>query len=89
MEIETERMTSKGQVTIPVRIRKLLGLKPGDNVTFVQRDGQVYICAGTLEALDELQKLFAGVAAQLNVKNDEDAVALSKSIRSEMNRHKK
>jgi len=88
MELETQRMTSKGQVTIPVRIRKLLGLKPGDNVAFVQKDGQVYLCGGTLEALDELQKLFSGVAEQLNVKTDEDAVALSKRIRSEMSRKK-
>ena len=66
MMMELAKITAKGQVTIPVRIRKLLGLKPGDNVAFVQKDGQVYLCGGTLEALDELQKLFSGVAEQLN-----------------------
>jgi antitoxin PrlF len=34
------RMTSKGQVTIPAAIRKALGLKPSDKVTFrVDADG--------------------------------------------------
>ncbi len=36
------RMTSKGQVTIPKRIRDYLGLKPGSEVEFtVVGDGQI------------------------------------------------
>lgn len=31
-------LTSKGQVTIPVEIRRKLGLKAGDRVQFVERD---------------------------------------------------
>ena len=34
------RITQKGQVTIPVKIRKEMGLKPGDVVQFEARDGQ-------------------------------------------------
>ena len=33
------RMTSKGQVTIPKRVRDYLGLKPGAEVEFVLGDG--------------------------------------------------
>lgn len=37
-------LSNDGQVTIPVAIRDLLGLKPGDRVVFVQRpDGQVVV----------------------------------------------
>jgi antitoxin PrlF len=36
-------LTYKGQVTIPVEVRRLLGLKPGDRVTFVPEDGVVRI----------------------------------------------
>jgi AbrB family looped-hinge helix DNA binding protein len=32
------RLTSKGQVTIPIAIRKKLGLKPHDQVVFEERD---------------------------------------------------
>lgn len=31
-------ITSKGQVTIPVEVRRLLGLKEGDRITFVVDD---------------------------------------------------
>jgi AbrB family looped-hinge helix DNA binding protein len=34
------RLTEKGQVTIPIRIRDQLGLRPGDEVEFVnEKDG--------------------------------------------------
>lgn len=34
------RLTEKGQVTIPIRIRDELGLRPGDEVEFVhEKDG--------------------------------------------------
>ena len=42
------RMTAKGQVTIPKRLRDYLGLKPGSEVEFtVKNDGQVAL--GTKE----------------------------------------
>jgi antitoxin PrlF len=36
-------MTSKGQVTIPKRMRETLGLKPGSEVKFELVDGQVVV----------------------------------------------
>jgi AbrB family looped-hinge helix DNA binding protein len=37
-------MTSKGQVTIPKKVREALRLSPGDGVNFdVNRDGQVVV----------------------------------------------
>lgn len=38
--MQTSRMTSKGQVTIPKEIREQLGLKPGDQVEFVPGPGR-------------------------------------------------
>lgn len=37
------RLTSKGQVTIPVAVRRKLGLKAGDAVRFVEAAGRVQI----------------------------------------------
>jgi AbrB family looped-hinge helix DNA binding protein len=37
------RLTSKGQVTIPEKIRKLFDLKPGDYVEFKIESGRVYL----------------------------------------------
>ncbi len=42
--IETTKMTSKGQVTIPNRVRKLLHLQKGSSVAFgVTKDGIVLL----------------------------------------------
>jgi len=37
------RITSKGQVTVPVQIRKKLGLKRGDKVEFRERGSEAVI----------------------------------------------
>ena len=37
------RVTSKGQVTIPKAVREKLGVKPGDEVEFVEEDGAVRV----------------------------------------------
>jgi len=36
-------VTSKGQVTVPKRIRDRLRLKPGDKVDFIERNGEVVL----------------------------------------------
>ncbi len=45
-------MTKKGQVTIPAEVRKLLGVKPKDKVSFRIEHGEVKLAraASTLEA---------------------------------------
>ena len=42
----TTTMTSKGQVTIPVEIRRRLGLKPGDKVFFEDDGTNIRVLAG-------------------------------------------
>lgn len=37
------RVTIKGQVTIPRRIREILGIVPETDIEFVEEDGRVYI----------------------------------------------
>ncbi len=44
----TSTMTSKGRLTVPKRVRENLGLKAGDQVTFVeQADGSFLMLAAT------------------------------------------
>lgn len=40
---ETARVTSKGQITIPKRVRDQLGLRPGDQVVFSVRERQAVV----------------------------------------------
>lgn len=37
------RMTRKGQVTIPKKIRESLGLKPGSEIDFEMEDGACFL----------------------------------------------
>ena len=36
--MSTATITSKGQITIPVAVRNVLGLQPGDRIEFVETD---------------------------------------------------
>ena len=37
------KVTSKGQVTIPKRVRERLGVQPGEDVGFEEKDGVIFI----------------------------------------------
>jgi AbrB family looped-hinge helix DNA binding protein len=37
------RVTSKGQITVPVEIRRTLGVKPGDNIRFEQQKNGIRV----------------------------------------------
>ena len=53
-------ITSKGQVTIPVRVRAALGVDAGDRIEFVEVEkGQFAIVAAT-RSVQELKGLFRG-----------------------------
>jgi antitoxin PrlF len=56
------RLTSKGQVTVPVAIRYALGLAPGDEVVFALEDGRGVFRAAT--ALDDLRGAFPASARE-------------------------
>ncbi|PJC80983.1 AbrB family transcriptional regulator [Candidatus Shapirobacteria bacterium CG_4_8_14_3_um_filter_35_11] len=53
-------VTSKGQITLPVYIRKATKIKTGDKVYFsIQRNGRDFIIVSKkLKSLDELQGIF-------------------------------
>ncbi len=47
--METASVTSKGQLVIPVRLRRKYGIKPGTKVLFVERDQEILIQPVTKE----------------------------------------
>ena len=81
--MELAKITSKGQITLPVGIRKKLGVKDGDKVLFVEDNGKVIIMNASMQALLEAQKAFAGVADELSVKDEQDVVEMVKEVRAE------
>lgn len=81
--MELAKVTSKGQITIPVAIRKLLGIKDGDKVLFVQEGGKVVMMNASLDALTEVQKAFRGTADELGIKDEQGVVDMVREIRAE------
>lgn len=81
--MELAKVTSKGQVTIPIEIRKKLGIKNGDKVLFVEESGRIYMMNSSMDALREAQRAFTGEAERVGLKNDDDVMAMIKELRAE------
>ncbi len=81
--MELAKITAKGQITIPVQIRKSLGVKDGDKVVFLHEGNRIIIENSTRLALREVQEAFAGVAEELGLKNEQDVSDMIKEIRRE------
>lgn len=72
MSIST--ITSKGQTTIPVEIRRRLKLKAGDRVEFiVEADGKVVLVPATVD-VRELKGLLAPAPRQVSLEEMEVAI---------------
>ena len=81
--MELAKITSKGQITIPVEIRRKLGLREGDKVLFAEDGGRIYILNSSLEALRQAQADFAGEAERAGLRDEEDVTALVRELRAE------
>ena len=67
------KVTSAGQITVPVEIRRLLKLKTGDKVLFTQNDsGDVVLCNASFDAIRKVQKSFEGVANGLGNPSEDE-----------------
>lgn len=78
--MDLAKVTSKGQVTIPIDIRKKLGLKNGDKVLFVEEAGRIYMMNSSMDAFKEAQMEFVGEADRVGLRDDEDVVNMIKEL---------
>lgn len=82
--IELSKVSAKGQVTIPLELRKKLQLTEGSKVAFITDDnGRIYLANSSLIALKDVQAAFAGVAEALGVKSEDDVAEFVKSTLKE------
>ena len=76
------KISANGQITVPVEIRRLLGLKSGDKILFLQkRDGEVVISNASSKAIRKAQAAFAGAAEDMGVSDEDDVQALVDEVR--------
>ena len=74
--IEQAKVMPKGQITIPLEIRKLLGLGIGDRVSFIVNGDQVILANSTICDLKLLQIEMKGEAQKNGILNEDDVQKL-------------
>lgn len=79
--MELAKVTSKGQITIPLILRNLLQLKTGDKVFFEETRGKVYITNASQITLANVQTQMQGEAEKAGFQTEDDVVAYIKELR--------
>jgi AbrB family looped-hinge helix DNA binding protein len=82
--MELAKVTVRGQITIPIEIRRKLNIKDGDKVVFLEENGRIIMENSAMLALREVQTAFKGEAERLGLKDEQDVVKLVKEVRKEM-----
>lgn len=81
--MELAKITTKGQITIPIDIRRKLGLKEGDKVLFIEEAGKIYLTNSSMNALLAAQTAFSGEAERTGLADEQGVVELVRDIRKE------
>ena len=70
--VNDARVMSKGQVTIPKKVRAALGIDTGDRVTFLVDGGNVRVVNSAIYALQRFQEQMKGEAAKASLFSEDD-----------------
>ena len=81
MELAT--INTKGQITLPLSVRRQLKLSSGDRVAFVRDGEKLIITSDPVSALKEVQASFRGAAEEAGLYSEDDVVRMVKEIRAE------
>ena len=84
MVFNTAKVMSKGQITLPVDIRKNLGLSTGDRVALIYENNRVIMMNPAIYAMEMLQKEMEGEWEKAGIYSDDDIMALVKEVRDEI-----
>ena len=71
------KISSNGQITVPVEIRRQLGLKSGDKILFFQnKNGEIVLSNASAQAIRKAQAAFDGAAEDMGVSSEDDVQAI-------------
>ena len=83
--VNDARVMSKGQVTIPKKVRAALGIEAGDRVTFIVDGNNVRVVNSAVYAMMRLQEQMKGEAEKAGFFTEEDiAKWITQSRREEV-----
>lgn len=82
MDVAT--ISSNGQITLPVDVRRRLGVAAGDQVVFVDNEeGDIVVVRPAAAALLQAQRAFRGAAEAAGLAKEDDLDQLVAEVRDE------
>ena len=84
--MEIAKVTSNGQITIPSDIRRLLNIKDGDKVLFMESADGVLMFNSSMVALRQFQRDMKGEAEKAGLLTEDDVVSLCREVRKGLSR---
>jgi AbrB family looped-hinge helix DNA binding protein len=81
--MEIAKITTRGQITLPIDIRRKLGVREGDKVVFIEDHGRIVVANAAKFAFANLRAGFEGEAGRLGLHNEQDVVALVDEARAQ------
>ena len=84
MIFNTAKVMSKGQITLPVDIRKKMGLSTGDRVALIYENNRVIMMNPAIYAMEALQEEMAGEFEKAGIHSEEDIMDLVREVRAEI-----
>lgn len=82
--MEIAKISSKGQITIPVSIRNKLKLKAGDKIVIFEENGRFYFENSAMLAFKRAEESFAGEAQKAGFEVEENMQEYMKEFRKEV-----
>lgn len=82
--VDSAKVMSKGQITLPKDIREALQLNSGDRVTLIFENGQVRMLNSAVYAMQMLNDGMKGEAKKAGLETEENINALIDEIRTEV-----
>lgn len=76
------KISANGQITVPIEIRRLLGLKSGDKILFYQKqNGEVILSNASVQAVRKAQSAFSGAAEAIGISCEDDVQTFVDEVR--------
>lgn len=82
--MEVARISSKGQITIPISVRNKLKLKTGDKIAIFEENGRFYMENSAMTAFRRVEEAFSGEAAKAGFETEEEMQEYMREIRKEV-----
>ena len=76
--------SDKGQITLPISIRKKLQLKAGDKVVILEENGRFYMENSALMAFSKVANDFKGAAIEAGFNSEDEMQDYMQEIRKEV-----